>query len=180
MAQKQFSSVTTAATINQSQQNSLVQWYNAVPESSNMSKTYSWHVFQQVRKDDGCCRCIGLLAAANYADSHDCQYIQWLAYSTHHSKTSVLRQRTIQCLSGKECTLSVYNRTSIKPWKQWMHILLSMISTLQANWVGHLPCDFPSLYSKYVHQSKTFIFPSSYDVFFSHRLCLVLRASIVV
>lgn len=69
-----------------------------------------------------------------------------------NGQSNVFQEKSVHYL----CTTK---QASIKPWKQWMHILLSMISTLQANWVGHLPCDFPSLYSKYVHQSKTFHIP---------------------
>jgi len=130
-----------AATISQS---TKLSWHNTVPELPNMSMTYSWHVSQQVHKDDGCCRCTGLHAAANYADIRDCQYIQSMSYSTHHSKIAVLLQRAIQCLSGKECTLSTHSIKMTTEWrKQWMDIVQSLITEcilitiFQAYWVGH-------------------------------------------
>jgi len=146
-----------AATISQS---TKLSWHNTVPELPNMSMTYSWHVFQQVHKDDGCCRCIGLHAAANYADIRDCQYIQSMSYSTHHSKIAVLLQRAIQCLSGKECTLSTHSIKMTTEWrKQWMDIVQSLITAcilitiFQANWVGHFCIMIVLLSVMYVYVS---------------------------
>jgi len=100
---------------------------------------YSWHVFQQVRKDDGYCRYIGLPADSNYADSHGGQHLEQLACRIHHSKTAMPHRQTIQCPSGTECTLST--RIRKKTNKNNDHVNTKCIWLLSVNneQCRHLP-----------------------------------------